>query len=254
MMLVRHQHAEADALLARTSASAKTKRFTGRMQEVAELQVQRQLSRGEFGAAAALADEQQLPIAQARALWAQGLTVDALQLVTRHQRDSDAKGLAQEALKAQLLQALLLEATGEPGSALQVLRQAVARAEPQGSIRLFVDEGAPLQTLLAQLQSEPGGVPYVAQLLQAFDAPAPGAGRVAVAAAATQSTLPAEVFSQREVEILRLIQQGQSNQAIGEGLFVSLSTVKWHNQNIFAKLGVQRRTEAVARALEVGLL
>jgi LuxR family maltose regulon positive regulatory protein len=149
---------------------------------------------------------------------------------------------------------MLLQATGETGSALQVLRQAVARAQAQGSIRLFVDEGAPLQTLLTQLQSEPGGAPYVTPLLLAFDAPAPDENRVTVTATATQSALPAEVFSQRELEILRLIQQGLSNQAIGQGLFVSLSTVKWHNQNIFAKLGVQRRTEAVARALEVGLL
>ena len=58
----------------------------------------------------------------------------------------------------------------------------------------------------------------------------------------------------RQAAILRLIQQGYSNQTIGDRLFVSLSTVKWHNQNIFAKLDVQRRTEAVARAIELKLL
>jgi LuxR family maltose regulon positive regulatory protein len=63
-----------------------------------------------------------------------------------------------------------------------------------------------------------------------------------------------ETFGQRERDILRLIQQGQSNQAISECLFVSLGTVKWHNQNIFAKLGVERGTEAVARAQALRLL
>jgi LuxR family maltose regulon positive regulatory protein len=56
------------------------------------------------------------------------------------------------------------------------------------------------------------------------------------------------------LEILQRIEQGDSNQKIGERLFLSLSTVKWHNQNIFAKLDVQRRTEAVARARQLNLL
>lgn len=63
-----------------------------------------------------------------------------------------------------------------------------------------------------------------------------------------------EPLSQRELEILRLIAQGLSNQEIGERLFLSLSTVKGHNRRIFDKLQVQRRTEAVARAREAGLL
>jgi LuxR family maltose regulon positive regulatory protein len=66
--------------------------------------------------------------------------------------------------------------------------------------------------------------------------------------------LPLSAFSHRELKILRLIQEGHSNQNIGELLFLSLSTVKWHNQNIFSKLDVQRRTEAVARAVQLKLL
>jgi LuxR family transcriptional regulator, maltose regulon positive regulatory protein len=63
-----------------------------------------------------------------------------------------------------------------------------------------------------------------------------------------------ETFSSREVEILRFIQEGLSNQQICEKLFLSLSTIKWHNQNIFSKLGAQRRTEAIARALELKII
>ena len=94
--------------------------------------------------------------------------------------------------------------------------------------------------------------PYIARLLHALDAPA--STGPAAPAEARRTTVPMETFSPRELEILRLIQAGHSNQHIGERLFLSLSTVKWHNQNLFAKLDVQRRTEAVARALELKLL
>jgi LuxR family maltose regulon positive regulatory protein len=63
-----------------------------------------------------------------------------------------------------------------------------------------------------------------------------------------------EPLSQRELEILQLIDQGLSNREISERLFLALSTVKTHNRNIFGKLEVQRRTEAVSRARELGLL
>ncbi|WP_157979130.1 response regulator transcription factor, partial [Rhodoferax ferrireducens] len=75
--------------------------------------------------------------------------------------------------------------------------------------------------------------------------------RVTAPTEVTLSHLPLGTFSDRELEILRLIQEGHSNQSIGERLFLSLSTVKWHNQNIFSKLDVQRRTEAVARAVQL---
>jgi LuxR family maltose regulon positive regulatory protein len=63
-----------------------------------------------------------------------------------------------------------------------------------------------------------------------------------------------EPLSERELEVLQLVAQGLSNREISERLFLALSTVKGHNQNIFGKLQVQRRTEAVARARELGLL
>jgi len=63
-----------------------------------------------------------------------------------------------------------------------------------------------------------------------------------------------EPLSQRELEVLHLIAQGLSNQEISERLFLALDTVKGHNRKIFGKLQVERRTEAVARARELGLL
>jgi LuxR family maltose regulon positive regulatory protein len=152
-----------------------------------------------------------------------------------------------------LLQVIVHQAMGQMDQALPLLRACVAQAQMQGSIRLFVDEGAPMHTLLSQLRHDAGNANYVAQLMNAFGPPATPAQPAALAAA-SPSHLPLGAFSPRELEILRLIQEGHSNQNIGERLFLSLSTVKWHNQNIFAKLDVQRRTEAVARAIQLKLL
>jgi LuxR family maltose regulon positive regulatory protein len=93
--------------------------------------------------------------------------------------------------------------------------------------------------------------PYGATLLALFDAPAPASDDTAPLPAAQPLSEP---LSQREREVLRLIGQGLSNREISERLFLALDTVKGHNRKIFEKLAVQRRTEAVARARELGLL
>ena len=153
-----------------------------------------------------------------------------------------------------VVQAIIHHAIGQVDHALKLLREAVVQAKFQGSVRLFVDEGAPMQRLLSRLPHETDLAPYVVQLLGAFGTQATPKRQDAVSTATVSSHLPLSAFSQRELEILRLIQEGHSNQSIGERLFLSLSTVKWHNQNIFSKLDVQRRTEAVARAVQLKLL
>ena len=91
---------------------------------------------------------------------------------------------------------------------------------------------------------------YVTHLLDAFGAEIPGAAGCLQSAA--QSLL--EPLSDRELEVLQLISDGLSNREIGERLFLALSTVKGHNRNIYGKLQVQSRTQAIARARELGLL
>jgi LuxR family maltose regulon positive regulatory protein len=109
--------------------------------------------------------------------------------------------------------------------------------------------------LLSQTLAQGISPDYVAELLSAF-----GDESIAqpVPAIKTQTTptirFLIEPLSERELEILQLIARGLSNQEISRKLFLALSTVKGHNRNIFAKLDVQRRTEAVARARELGLL
>jgi LuxR family transcriptional regulator, maltose regulon positive regulatory protein len=95
---------------------------------------------------------------------------------------------------------------------------------------------------------------YTGRLLAAFDA----SGQASRDTAPRPSPLPAqsliEPLSRRELEVLRLIAQGLSNREISDRLFLSLNTVKGHNRVIFAKLQVERRTEAVARARQLDLI
>ncbi|NMB87446.1 MAG: hypothetical protein GYA17_03735 [Chloroflexi bacterium] len=149
-----------------------------------------------------------------------------------------------------ILQALAYQARGDDSLALPPLQRALALAAPQGYVRLFVDEGPPVARMLAEaarLETEPG---YVHTLLAAFES-APAEESAPQAAPAGRLVEP---LSQRELEILRLIAQGLSNRQIGARLFLALPTVKGHNRNIFGKLQAQNRTEAIARARQLGLL
>jgi LuxR family transcriptional regulator, maltose regulon positive regulatory protein len=149
------------------------------------------------------------------------------------------------------VQALAFYAKGEVAKALAALEQALTLAEPEGYVRIFIDEGAPMAQLLSEAAAH-GIMPhYVGKLLAAFDPEEQKRG--------DESFLPRaqpliEPLSQRELEVLQLIAQGLSNREIRERLFLALSTIKGHNRIIFSKLQVQRRTEAVARARELGLL
>jgi LuxR family maltose regulon positive regulatory protein len=95
---------------------------------------------------------------------------------------------------------------------------------------------------------------YTRRLLAGFDSPVPAGEREPLRNPDSPAQSLIESLSPRELEVLHLIAQGLSNHQIGERLFLALSTVKGHNRVIFGKLGVQRRTEAVARARKLGLL
>jgi LuxR family maltose regulon positive regulatory protein len=148
------------------------------------------------------------------------------------------------------VQAVALHADGQRKAAQHLIDDALALAAPGGFIRLFVDEGRPMYDLVAEAATRKHLPEYTARLLGAFEADG-----IETSISATPNHQPLiEPLSPRELEILRLIDQGLSNSQIGERLYLALSTVKGHNQSIFGKLQVQRRTEALTRARELGLL
>jgi LuxR family transcriptional regulator, maltose regulon positive regulatory protein len=150
-----------------------------------------------------------------------------------------------------VLQALAHEAQGNIPPALAPLERALSLAEPEGYVRLFVDEGIPMARLLSEAVAHGITPDYTVKLLAVFEAEEHKSEDQPHVPPA-QSVV--EPLSQRELEVLRLIAQGLSNREISQRLFLALDTVKGHNRKIFSKLMVQRRTEAVARARELGLL
>lgn len=154
-----------------------------------------------------------------------------------------------------LVQVALAHAVqGDISAALTSLERALTLAEPQGYVGVFVDEGMPMAQLLFQATARGIMPAYTAKLLTLLvpEEQARAGQSLPPSSPALQPLV--EPLSQRELEVLQLLAEGLSNREIGERLFLALSTVKGHNRNIYGKLQVKRRTEAVARARELGLL
>jgi LuxR family maltose regulon positive regulatory protein len=156
-----------------------------------------------------------------------------------------------------LLQALAQQAFGDIIQALTTIEQALSQAEPEGYIRLFVDEGRPMEELLERLKDKGGRMKgYVSQLLTVFKEAKkihppslrPGSGQVKI----TQP--PVDPLSERELEVLRLLRTDLSGPEIATQLAVSVNTVKTHLKNIYSKLDAHSRYEAVERAKQLDLL
>jgi LuxR family maltose regulon positive regulatory protein len=145
------------------------------------------------------------------------------------------------------LQALLYDARRERSAALEALKQAVALAEPGGVIRVFVDLGPRMAALLHSLAAGQVSPEFVARLLDAFSA-----ARLAEPAPRQAGLI--EPLSERELEVLALLAKRLSNKEIAHELSISPMTVKRHTVNIYQKLLVQGRREAVARATALGIL
>jgi len=247
--LARGEIAAAAAMLAETERTVRRNNYVQRLPDVAAAQVLVLLRQGNVAAAARLAQDHNLPLSQARVFLAQGQPAAALAVLERQRQQAEARNWQDERLKVLVLQARAHQAAGDDVQAVRILGEALALAEPSGFIRLFVDEGPPMAELLAKMKAESGRMQaYIGNLLAAF-------GSQAEHQPVTFDLQPLpEPLSPREFEILRLIDQGLSNREIGARLFLALDTVKGHNRRIFDKLQVQRRTEAIARARELGLL
>jgi LuxR family transcriptional regulator, maltose regulon positive regulatory protein len=197
----------------------------------------------------------------ARVLLAQDRPGPALALLGRLHGTAAAQGRAGSVIEIQALQALASAAMGDEDAAVGALAAALALACPQGYVRVFADEGAPMARVLSLLlaaqraeQTAARGVPLgcLARLLQASGGThaAPGAGREAA------GLVPGlvEQLTARERDVLALLAAGMPNPRIARELVLTLDTVKKHVSHILGKLGAANRTEAVTRARQLGLI
>jgi LuxR family maltose regulon positive regulatory protein len=151
-----------------------------------------------------------------------------------------------------LLQALAFQARGDLDRGLNTLAQAFVLAEPEGFVRIFVDEGPEMARLLYTALGKGIAPAYTQRLLAAF--PFDEAEQSAPSSPPDGETGLIEPLSERELEVLELIATGISNQEVASRLFLSLNTIKVHTRNIYSKLGVNNRIQAVARARGLGIL
>ncbi len=143
-----------------------------------------------------------------------------------------------------VLQSLVFHGKKDVINAVASLASAVTLAQPEGYKRVFLDEGERLAKLLYLVKSNPEARGYANELLEAFNP--------AIQPASKPEQLLVEPLSGREVEVLKLIETGLSNQEIATKLFISITTVKRHISNIYAKLDVKTRTQAIVRGKELG--
>jgi LuxR family maltose regulon positive regulatory protein len=180
-----------------------------------------------------------------RLLIAQNRLEDAQQLLDRMERSASQGERRRKLITIALLQALVNLSAGHPKWAIARLANALNLAAPEGYRRAFLDEGTAIVDLLPQVRHLAPG--FVAEILSA--ATAGGTDQ-----AAARSTALVEPLSERERDVLRLMAAGRSNPEIAELLYLSPNTVKWHAKNLFGKLHVSNRVEAVTRAQELELL
>lgn len=215
--------------------------------------VQLALAQGNL-AAADYWGEQVTPPADGYALYPRLGLARARLLLAHHQKAAAAEALSEIYETARqagwgaglvAVRALQAVAATEPAGAFRFLEEALRQARPEGFARTFLDQGEPMRALLERLSAQGGELKeYILTLLSAFGA----AGKVPI----TQPLV--EPMSERELQILRLMADGLSNREIADKLVIGVGTAKSHVHHILAKLGGTSRTQAVAKARELGLL
>jgi LuxR family maltose regulon positive regulatory protein len=198
-------------------------------------------------------------IAQGRLDPAGSHLVGALYLLDRLFRKAEAGGRMGSVIEVLVLRALALQTRHEYNEALVALERSLVFAEPEGYVRVYLDEGRPMATLLSELLQKRRKGPrephqhvvlaYAQRLLAAFELPPDSGGH------APDIAQPlTELLTAREGEVLALISEGLSNREIAVRLFIEVGTVKGYVHSILRKLEVENRTKAVARARQLRLV
>jgi LuxR family maltose regulon positive regulatory protein len=170
---------------------------------------------------------------------------EAAALLARLRSAAEDGGRTGNLLDVLVVEALVSGARGDVPAALATLRRALDLAEPEGYVRIFIDEGPPMAALLRALTTASDAGSYARRLLAAVD------GTAGSRPAAQDLVDP---LSARELDVLRLLGTDLDGPDIARQLFVSLNTVRTHTRNVYAKLGVTNRRAAVRRAGELDLL
>jgi LuxR family maltose regulon positive regulatory protein len=194
-------------------------------------------------------------IMEARVFIAQNKLEEGIRLLSYLEESAQSGGRMGRRVEITILKALALQAAGDSTQADITLTKSLTLAEPGGYKRIFLDEGRPMQLLLAQwlARVSAGSLQdYALQLLSQFDAEIHATWGIQEKAS-TSGTL-IDPLSPRELEVLHLLSLGKTNPEIAQQLIVARGTVKAHTASIYRKLDASNRTEAVARARQLSIL
>jgi LuxR family maltose regulon positive regulatory protein len=180
--------------------------------------------------------------------------VEAIGLLERLLAAAQEGGRMGSVIEILILEALAHEAQGNIPVSLIPLEQALTLAEPEGYIRMFLDEGTPMAQLLREAAAHEIRPGYTGKLLAAFEAQGQKSANASPIPASPTSQSLIEPLSQRELEVLRLFKTELSGPEIARELTIALSTVRTHTESIYSKLNVKTRRAAVQRAIELNLI
>jgi LuxR family maltose regulon positive regulatory protein len=177
---------------------------------------------------------------------------EALGLLARLLDMSSRAGATGYEIEILVLQAVIYQALGDLDDGVERVTRALALAKPAGYVRTFVEAGPSMMDLLKEAAVRGTAGDYVARLLAAFRAERDRNTRASPSGVGSEALV--EPLSDRELQVLRLIAVGLTNKEIAHKLVLAVGTVKKHNNNIYGKLGVSRRAQAIRRAQELGLI
>jgi LuxR family maltose regulon positive regulatory protein len=178
----------------------------------------------------------------------------AIGLLARLAKAAEAGGRRGRLIEILVLQALAHQMQGDLPAALAPLERALILAEPEGYVRIFLDEGADMEKLLREAKARGIMPDYASRLLAAFEAIQQREYDESSPTSSSASQPLLEPLSQRELEVLRLFKTELSGPEIARELVIGLSTVRTHTKSIYSKLGVNSRRAAVRRGIELGLI
>jgi LuxR family maltose regulon positive regulatory protein len=236
---------EAASLLARTVHSVHQYDFVHRIPEVKAQQVLTMIRQGNLETAAQIAEKHDLPMSKVQVFLARGDTSSALEILKLLQPEADTAPWDGKQLKIMALQSIALFDQGKKSEAVRLMGKVLTLTEPEGFVRIFVDEGLPMYRLLSETAAQGIMPDYIGRLVAVFKSEKKENEKI-------QPLI--DPLSKREIEVLKLIAQGFSNNEIGEKLFLALDTVKGHNRRIFSKLDVKNRTMAITKAGSLNIL
>ncbi len=203
-------------------------------------------------------DPETLEVTRIRLLIGQGQAQKALDVAKDELGHAEASGFFRQALLLRILAAKAHEACAEKRQALRVLREALVSAQGEGFVRSFVDQGVArmiheIRKVVATASmrgNEDLSLDFLDRVLRAMGE----AGPASVAGEAASGAGPVEPLTDREIDILRKVAMGLSNDDLGDQLCLSVHTVRFHLRNIYLKLGAHNRTQAVALGRQLGLI